>query len=245
MRRKYLVILLLLAGGALWAEVFKGEFDGLPYQLFVPEVREGKHYPLVVCLHGALGRGSDNQARGIHAYGLLKSSVAQANHPAFLLIPQCAKDSQWVDAPWAEGSYDLDAVPESVHMQKVADLIFQTLENHLVDTSRVYATGQSMGGFGCWDLILRYPDLFAAAVPVCGGGSPKHAERIKNIPLWIFHGAQDPTVPVSASREMVAALKECGGRVQKYSEFPEGGHVIMGKAWNTPGLVKWMFEQEK
>ncbi|MEA2069402.1 MAG: peptidase, partial [Verrucomicrobiota bacterium] len=104
---------------------------------------------------------------------------------------------------------------------------------------------QSMGGFGCWDLILRYPDLFAATVPVCGGGSPKHAARIKDISLWIFHGAKDPTVPVSASRQMAVALRDCGGRVKKYSEFPDGGHVIMESAWRAPGLIEWLFEQEK
>ncbi len=238
------VCVFVAAAGLCGAEIQKAELDGMPYQLFVPELAEGQTAPLVVCLHGALGRGTDNQARGIHAYDVLKDPAVQAEHPCFLLAPQCAKDFQWVDTPWANGSYDLDAVPESVYMKKVARLIFQTLEkNQSVDPSRVYATGQSMGGFGCWDLILRYPDWFAAAVPVCGGGSPGHARRVKNIPLWIFHGRQDPTVPVSASRQMAVALKECGGRVKKYSEFPDGGHAIMNSAWRAPGLIDWLFDQ--
>lgn len=236
---------LLLVCCASFAEVDKGMFEKMPYQLYRPVVEAGKTYPLVVCLHGALGRGTDNQARGIHAYGVLKRPEVQREHPSFLLVPQCAANFQWVDTPWSEGSYNLDTVPESVYMKKVHALILRTLETCPVDPARVYVTGQSMGGFGTWDLILRHPELFAAAVPVCGGGAPAQAERIKDIPVWSFHGAKDPTVPVAADREMAAALKAAGSRVAKYTELPEGGHVIMGEAWNTPGLIDWLFDQKK
>jgi arylsulfatase A len=225
--------------------VVKNDFQGMPYQLYVPETEEGDELPLVVCLHGALGRGDDNAGRGIHAYDVLRSPEVQAEHPCFLLVPQCAAGSQWVDAPWADGSYDLDAVPESSHIKKTAQLISQIVENYPTDPTRVYATGQSMGGFGCWDLILRYPGLFAAAVPVCGGGSPRHAERIKGIPVWVFHGRLDDVVPVSASRDMVNALKAVGGQLEKYSEYPRSGHVIMESVWRAPGLIDWLFEQKK
>jgi len=95
--------------------VIKNNFQGMPYQLYVPETEEGDELLLVVCLHGALGRGDDNAGRGIHACDVLRSPAVQAEHPSFLLVPQCAEGSQWVDTPWADGSYDLDAVPESTH----------------------------------------------------------------------------------------------------------------------------------
>lgn len=237
--------LMLMVCGDVSAETIKNTFEQMPYQLNSPQVESGKRYPLVVCLHGAAGRGDDNQARGIEAYAVLKAPAVQATHPAFLLAPQCAKNFQWVDTPWAKGSYDLDAVPESVYMKKLHALILQTLATYPVDPARVYVTGQSMGGFGTWDLILRYPDLFAAAIPICGSGSPAHAARIKDLPLWSFHGAKDPTVPVAGDREMAVALEAAGSRVSKYTELPQGGHVIMKEVWATPGLIDWLFDQKK
>ncbi len=235
----------LVACCTSFAEVDEGVFEQMPYQLGTPVVEAGQSYPLVVCLHGALGRGTDNQARGIHAFNILKAPRVQAEHPSFLLAPQCAKEFQWVDTPWKDGSYNLDTVQESVYMKKVHSLVLQTLETYPVDPARVYVTGQSMGGFGTWNLIQLHPELFAAAVPVCGGGAPAQADRLKDVSLWFFHGAKDPTVPVAASREMAAALEAEGIRDFKYTELPEGGHVIMGEAWKTSGLIEWLFEQKR
>lgn len=235
----------LLCAGLSMAEVRKGVFEEMPYQLRSPQVESGKRYPLVVCLHGAAGRGVDNQARGIEAYAVLAAPGVQAKHPSFLLAPQCALGFQWVDTPWKEGSYTLAEVPMSVYLKKVHALILQVLKEHPVDPARVYVTGQSMGGFGTWDLVLRHPELVAAAIPICGSGSPADAGRIKEVPLRFFHGAKDATVPVAGSREMAAALKSAGGRVFGYTELPEGGHVIMREVWATPGLVDWLFEQKK
>ena len=240
-----LPVALLMSCGVSFAEVQKGSFEQMPYQLSSPKVETGKLYPLVICLHGALGRGTDNEARGIEAYAVLKTPDMQTKHPAFLLAPQCEKGFQWVDAPWAKGSYNLDQVPESAYMKKVYALILQVMKDYPVDPARIYVTGQSMGGFGTWNMILNHPELFAAAIPICGGGSPAHAERIKDIPIQFFHGAKDPTVPTAASREMAAALESAGNRVFKYTELPEGSHIIMKEVWATPGLVDWLFEQKK
>ena len=100
-----------------------------------------------------------------------------------------------------------------------------------------------MGGFGAWDLILRNPQLFAAAIPICGGGDPSKAAAIDTMPLWIFHGSADPTVPVSNSREMVAALKMNANL--KYTEYPDAGHNVWDKAWQEPGIVDWLFAQHR
>jgi len=226
-------------------EVVREIFEEMPYQLKKPPVENGKVYPLVVCLHGAAGRGTDNEARGIEAYHQLSSLAVQQKYPSFLLAPQCAPRHQWVDAPWAKGSYNLDEVPESVYMKKLHALILHVMATEPVDKARIYVTGQSMGGFGTWDVCLRYPELFAAAIPVCGGGSPEHAARIKDLPVHFFHGARDEVVPVSASREMAAALKAVGGNLFIYSEFPEGEHRIMREVWTTAGLVDWLFAQKR
>jgi predicted peptidase len=235
----------LLTGNLAAVEITKSTFEQMPYQLCSPQTEPGKLYPLVICLHGAAGRGTDNEARGIEAYAVLKAPEMQAKHPAFLLAPQCDKGFQWVDAPWAKGSYNLDQVPESVYMKKVHALILQVMKDYPVDPSRIYVTGQSMGGFGTWNIILNHPELFAAAIPICGGASPAHAERIKNLPVQFFHGAKDTTVPTAASRDMAAALEMAGSRTFKYTELPNGGHVIMKEVWATPGLIDWMFEQKR
>jgi predicted peptidase len=236
---------LAAVAAAASADVLKGAFEGMPYQLSRPAAEAGKSYPLVVCLHGAAGRGTDNQARGIEAYAVLGSPEVQNRHPSFLLAPQCAKGSQWVDAPWKLGSYRLEQVAESVYMKKVHALILNVMQTCPVDRTRICVTGQSMGGFGTWDVILRHPELFAAAIPICGSGSPKHAANVRALPLRFFHGAMDPTVPVSGSREMAAALKAAGSVAFAYTELPEGGHVIMKEVWATPGLIDWLFEQRR
>lgn len=237
--------LLVVAAAGVHADILKEVFEEMPYQLSRPAAEEGKTYPLVVCLHGAAGRGTDNQARGIEAYAALGAPEVRQKHPAFLLAPQCAAKFQWVDVPWKLGSYNLELVAESAYMKKVHALILKTLQAHPVDRARVYVTGQSMGGFGTWDLILRHPELFAAAIPICGSGSPKHAANIQALPLRFFHGAKDATVPVSGSREMAAALKAAGGTAFTYTELPEGGHVIMKEVWATPGLIDWLFAQRR
>ena len=224
----------------------KGVFGTLVYQFFKPAVRDGEKYPLVVCLHGARGVGTDNRGRGIQAYAVLRSSEVQAKHPCFLLVPQKpAAPPLWVGAHFFKGSYDLDETPETPHVKNVHDLILKLVAEHPIDPDRISITGQSMGGFGTWDMSLRYPDLFAAAIPICGGGSPKHAARLKNMAVWAFHGDQDTTVPVSGSREMVKALEVAGATKAKYTEFPGAGHVIMDEVWATPGIVDWLFAQRR
>ncbi|MFA6173383.1 MAG: prolyl oligopeptidase family serine peptidase [Kiritimatiellales bacterium] len=235
----------VFAGNIAGAEIQKSTFEQMPYQLSSPQTEQGKLYPLVICLHGAAGRGTDNEARGIEAYAVLRTPEMQEKYPAFLLAPQCDKGFQWVDAPWAKGSYDLDQVPESVYMKKVYALILQLIKDYPVDRTRIYVTGQSMGGFGTWNMVLNHPELFAAAIPICGGGSPDHAERIKTIPIRFFHGAKDTVVPTDASRDMAAALEKAGSSVFKYTELPNGTHIIMKEVWATPGLIDWLFEQKK
>lgn len=224
----------------------RGRFGTVQYQLFKPAIRPDQTYPLVVCLHGARGAGNDNRGRGIQAYAVLRAADVQARHPAFLLVPQKPEGPQlWAGSHYSKGSYDLEKTPETPHMRSVHDLIVKVMADHPIDPARVYVTGQSMGGYGTWDLVLRYPELFAAAIPICGGGSPRHAERLKTMAVWSFHGDQDTAVPVSASRDMHRALEAAGATKARYTEYPGAGHVIMDEVWATPGIVDWLFAQHR
>jgi predicted peptidase len=112
------------------------------------------------------------------------------------------------------------------------------------DRARTYPLVQSMGGYGAWALIAEYPDLFAAAVPICGGGDTAKATRMKNVPVWAFHGELDRAVPVERSREMVAALRRAGGRV-RYTEYKGADHVVWNLAFGEAELLPWVFAQRR
>ncbi len=114
------------------------------------------------------------------------------------------------------------------------------MKTYRVDPSRIYLTGLSMGGFGSWDWIVYKPAHFAAVVPICGGGTPSKACLLKDKPVWAIHNADDPTVNVQSSRDMVNAIIACGGKLLKYTENPTGGHDAWTKAYNDPALYAWL-----
>ncbi|MFW6457664.1 MAG: prolyl oligopeptidase family serine peptidase, partial [Planctomycetota bacterium] len=219
--------------------------DTMPYRLLMPDNYDpAEKYPLVLCLHGAGGRGSDNRSRGTEAFKALSDRKVREEYPAFLLTPQCPKGERWVDVKGKEGSYSIDEVPMTRPMELVVEILDSVMEEFSVDPNRVYVTGQSMGGHGTWDLVLRHPDRFAAAIPVCGVGDPGEADRIADLPVWAFHGAEDPTVPPSGSRDMIEAIKEAGGDPQ-YTEYPDVKHFSWKPAWKEDEIVPWLFKQER
>ena len=216
----------------------------LPYILEEPDrIKADELYPLVVCLHGAGGRGSENSGKGSQAYNILKRRQYKKEYPSYLLVPQCPKGQQWVDTPWRDGNYDIDKVEISDELEFVLKLIDSVIDDYPIDKSRIYITGQSMGGFGTWDLIIRKPELFACAIPVCGGGDPSKADLIKHIPIWIFHGSKDNIVPVKASRDMYESLKKISDNV-KYMEFKEVEHGSWVPAWRDKKMIDWMYQQK-
>jgi len=95
-----------------------------------------------------------------------------------------------------------------------------------------------------WNLITQRPDLFAAAIPLCGGGDPAGANRIGKMPLWVFHGRRDDVIPVTESRKMVSAIQRAGGR-PRYTEYAGVGHDVWKRAFAEPELVSWLFAQHK
>ena len=161
-----------------------------------------------------------------------------------IIAPQCPEGMQWVNTPWAEGSYSLKNVPVSKPMQCVDELLDSIINDYSIDKSRVYVSGISMGGFGSWNLLMRRPEVFAAAAIVCGGADPEMADRIKNIPIRTFHSNGDPTVPVSGTREMTAALKEVGADIE-YKEYDSNDHNCWTDAFHEEWLTDWLFGKTK
>lgn len=214
----------------------------LPYRLFVPTGYDpAKKYPLILFLHGAGQRGSDNRNQlGEAAPLVFVQPDVQTTTPCFFIAPQCPNGQQWVNTPWSKGSYSLASVPISDNLQLALEIVQQVQKQFSIDSTRLYVTGLSMGGYGTWDLIERKPGLFAAAIPICGAGDPGHASDLKGMGVWAFHSANDPTVPVSGSRDMVRALW-ISGQTPNYTEFASGGHNAWSRAYATPGLAAWLF----
>ena len=222
----------------------------LNYRLHIPDTFEpGKKYPLIIYLHGAGQRGTDNEAM-FKGNNQMLGSICNyvASEPAVILVPQCPPaPAQWVDTPWGLGSYSVDSVPISDPMLNVKEIIQQLRVTYPIDAKRIYAVGVSMGGFGTWYLLMTEPDQFAAAVPCCGGADPSKASAVKGIPIRTWHGDADPTIPVAATREMVAALQSAGaGANIQYTEIAGGNHAA---GWEVPAadpdLMGWLFSHRK
>ena len=233
-----LCVLSVSAGVDVYAtekRVFENKNTVLPYRLVLPETYdETKSYPMIVFLHGAGERGNDNELQLFHCVQYLADTLPEC----IIVAPQCPVGNQWVDTPWANGAYSIDKVPESNELKAVIELLDALQEEFNVDSDRIYASGLSMGGFGAWDLMMRHNDYFAAGVLVCGGGDPSQAEALKDTPLFVFHGDADDAVPVSGSRDTVQAIRDAGGELVQYVEYPGKGHGIWNDAFAHPGMLQ-------
>lgn len=219
---------------------YKTKSDTLPYALLTPaNLDKTKKYPLVIFLHGKGERGLDNTEQ-IGIAQILFNANTYAKYPCIVLAPQCSKRYYWSELI---GNKKLSRAPLPP-LQMVVDVMDQVIRDFPVDTTRIYVTGISMGGFATWELISRYPERFAAAVPVCGGGDETLAPKIKSIPVWAFHGAEDEVVPPARTRVMVAALQTAGAR-PGYTEYPGVKHNSWTWAYKEPHLLNWLFKQQK
>lgn len=224
----------------------------LPYQLMEPHSKlhpeasgsNSKLYPLVIFLHGSGERGVDNSSQMKNAVHAFVEKEMREKHPCYLLVPQCPPEQRWGGSS-RDPKIAFDEKNPTVQGRMVIELIEKTLQEHPdIDRNRVYITGLSMGGFGTFDALMRRPDLFAAGMPLCGGGDVSQVERIKNIPLWVFHGRLDEAVHPRFSWEMVEALKKAGSKVQ-YTEYSTLGHNVWDVTYYNPAVLEWLFSQKK
>jgi predicted peptidase len=220
-----------------------GEFrnEAFHYRLLKPlKIEPGVKYPVILYLHGAGERGSDNLKQLSYLPEQMCSIPWRNTHPCFLIAPQCRDGMSW-----AKKITEVELNEQSTDMLKMAVGILDEIEREFpIDEKRVYLTGLSMGGYGTWELAMRQPKRFAAVVPICGGGDTRLASALVGVPIWAFHGDVDNRVPVEKSREMIAAIKAAGGN-PKYTELKDVGHDSWTPAYSDPdGVIKWMFEQK-
>ena len=221
-----------------------GKGGSLPYRQYVtPGLEPKAKIPLVLFLHGAGERGSDNRSQLRHGIGQIIRYSRERKVPLALIVPQCPAGKQWVDTPWNRLSHRMNKTP-SGPMSRVMALVKERCSSLPIDTGRIYVTGISMGGYGTWDYLQRDPDLFAAAVPICGGGDTTLAGKLRDIPIWTFHGSADKAVPVQRSRTMVSALKACRGKI-RYREYPGAGHNVWTRTYGDSEVLDWLFSQKK
>jgi len=194
------------------------------YLIYLPPDYDKKDaWPLLLFLHGAGERGNDLEL--VKKHGPPKLIEAGQDFPMVVVSPQCPSDQWW----------------EPVSLSALLDEI---TAKHRIDKDRVYVTGLSMGGFGTWALAAHTPDRFAAIAPICGGGEPITARRIKHIPAWVFHGAKDQVVPLERSEEMVKALEAQGGKV-KFTVYPDAGHDSWSATYGDPQFSTWLLAQKR
>jgi predicted peptidase len=219
----------------------KGNLPAIPYRLFIPPAYDGNQkYPLILWLHGSGSIGHDNRKQ-ISAASTLGTHIwirpeNQAKYPAFVLAPQCPEIARC----WA-AVFDKNL---SAPLLMVIEILESLKMEFSIDPQRIYVAGQSLGGYGTWDLITKRPELFAAAIPLCGGGNTERAGRAAKVPIWAFHGDGDRSVAVTESRNMIAALKRSGGD-PRYTEYRGVGHNVWERAFREPSLVEWLFAQHK
>ena len=197
------------------------------YQLYLPDGynQKGGPWPLMVFLHGAGERGNDPELIKMH--GPPKLAAAGKSFPFIIVSPQCPAGDRWANL-----TGELNAFIDDIEA------------NYAVDTSRIYLTGLSMGGFGTWSLAIERPDRFAAIAPICGGADRYLARNIKDIPVWAFHGAKDTVVPIERSEIMVRALEELGADV-RFTIYPDAGHDSWTATYEKPELYEWFLSHRK
>lgn len=214
----------------------------LRYRLLLPaDYNPACAYPLVIFLHGSGERGDDNLKQLVHGMNDFAKDENRRRFPCFVFAPQCPEKKSWAEIDLKIPKHTMSTEATEPTKQVIGAMAALQCE-YTIDPSRIYLTGLSMGGFGTWDLIQRYPDTFAAAVPICGGGDEKQAARLVNLPIWAFHGSEDKGVVPERSRDMIAAIKQAGGN-PRYTEYPGVGHDSWTATYADPRMIEWLFSQ--
>jgi len=217
---------LMIVNFAIAQQTVHQSHAGLQYLKYLPQnydAAETENFPLMLFLHGGGEVGDDIELVKKHGPPKL---IEQGKQFSFIIIsPQNPENRLWDDGA-------------------LKQLLDEIIASHRADRQRIYLSGLSRGGFGTWRTAIQYPELFAAVIPICGGGTPSYASRLKDVPVWAFHGARDQVVPLSNSVEMVEALQRAGGEV-KLTVYPEAGHDSWTETYNNPEVYDWLLSHRK
>ncbi len=225
--------------------------DTLNYRMLLPKnFQKTKTYPLVLVLHGAGERGDDNEKQLLHGGDLFLKEEYRDSFPAIVIFPQCPDNDYWskvlVDRSTKPFTfnYKFNEGPTNA-LTSVIDLMEEMVDKPYVKTNQIYVIGLSMGGMGAFEILYRKPNMFAAAVPICGGGNPDSVTKYaKTVPLWVFHGAKDDVVNPILSTNMVSALLNNGG-FPKFTLYDFANHNSWDAAFAEPELLSWIFSKNK
>jgi predicted peptidase len=219
-----------------------------PYAVFVPVHAPGERLPVVLFLHGSGERGTDGRAQTQAGLGPWLRGHA-ASFPALVVMPQVDREEEWMGA----------------NARMALAVLDQAMAEFNGDPERVYATGMSMGGYGTWEVALADPARFAALVPVCGGVRAPRPERptlgvsavagledpytalatrLRHVPAWLFHGAQDEVVRPDDDRRLHEAAGQVGADF-RYTEYPQGNHNAWDATYSSQPMWDWLFAQRR
>ncbi|MBA3649153.1 MAG: dienelactone hydrolase family protein [Chitinophagales bacterium] len=227
--------------------------DTLRYRILYPQnYLPQKKYPLIIFLHGSGESGIDNENQLVHGGDLFLKKDVREKFPALILFPQCPPDSSW--------SYYETEIDTATHNEKLnfpyndqpaypermlKRLIDSLIETGIADKERIYLGGLSLGGFGTYDLLIRYPKYFAAAFPIAGACNLSlMVKKGRHIPIWIFHGTRDDVVDPSFDRTLYMKLKKKNKEL-RYTEYPDANHNSWDSAFAEPELLPWLFAHHR
>jgi len=201
--------------------------SSLRYLRYVPKHESSESLPLLLFLHGAGERGSDVDSIKSHGPPML---IENGHDLPFVVIsPQCPFDQLW---------------PNRVMLLALRQLIEKEVTELPIDRARIYCTGLSMGGYGTWAMAAHFPDLFAAIIPICGGGDVAYAGNLAQTPAWAFHGAEDDVVPPERSQELVDAIAKMDGDI-KLTIYDNVGHHSWTPAYEQVEIFDWLLQHQK
>lgn len=212
----------------MYREKKEGASWKLPFIVYRPKIYEGK-LPLILQLHGAGERGwGGEDLNNVEQYGFPELMTEDAEYPCLLVVPQCQPERFW-----------------STEISALYELIQQIKKTWDIDENRIYLAGISMGGYGTWLAAARYPDLFAAIVPVCGGGMTWTAELLK-MPIWAFHGTEDHVVPFEETLNMIRAVRRFASPEQdiRFTVLDGVEHNVWEFIFDKP-LLEWLLSKHK
>lgn len=256
---KVLLLVFLFLGGLTRAQdfssfekkEFRSEDQVLPYRILYPvSYDKSKKYPLILLLHGGGERGVDNEKQLTHGASLFLKPEYRTEFPCIVIVPQCPEQDYWASVKFDRANYPLALdfnyeYPLTTSLRMAIELTKSIVLEEAVDKKRIYVMGLSMGGMGTLEAVYRFPSLFAAAVPICGGGDTDSYTRKQVKPaFWLFHGDVDGVIPVRHSREMFNRLKSLKATV-KYTEYPGVNHNSWVNAFAEPDLIPWLFANHK